>query len=157
MHPLFSLKIPHPLAANTAQMLSPAALAYLGDSVYELYIRTQYLLPPSRIRDYHQQVVNCVRAETQAAFVKALMPHLSPEEIRIVKQGRNAATGHPKRLSLEIYRYATALETLVGYLYLTDIDRLSELLSRFCLAELTKPEPIQTEDQTENQAEPLLS
>jgi ribonuclease III family protein len=138
MHPLFPLNMPHPLAPNTAQTLSPAALAYLGDSVYELYIRTQYLLPPSRIRDYHQQVVNCVRAETQAAFVKSLMPHLSPQEIRILKQGRNAATGHPKRLSLEIYQYATALETLVGYLYLTDTDRLSELLSRFCFAELTK-------------------
>jgi ribonuclease III family protein len=146
MHPLFPLNVPHPLAPNTAHMLSPAALAYLGDSVYELYIRTQYLLPPSRIRDYHQQVVNCVRAETQAAFVKSLMPHLSPEEIRILKQGRNAATGHPKRLSLEIYQYATALETLVGYLYLTDTDRLSELLSRFCLAELTKPGLPQTEE-----------
>jgi ribonuclease III family protein len=146
MHPLFPLNVPHPLAPNTAQTLSPAALAYLGDSVYELYIRTQYLLPPSRIRDYHQQVVNCVRAETQAAFVKSLMPHLSPQEIRILKQGRNAATGHPKRLSLEIYQYATALETLVGYLYLTDTDRLSELLSRFCFAELTKSGLPQTEE-----------
>jgi ribonuclease III family protein len=140
MHPIFPLNVPHPLAPNTAQTLSPAALAYLGDSVYELYIRTQYLLPPTRIRDYHQQVVSCVRAETQAAFVKTLMPHLSPEEIRIVKQGRNAATGHPKRLSLEIYRYATALETLIGYLYLTDTDRLYDLLGRFCLADLTNPE-----------------
>jgi ribonuclease III family protein len=150
MHPIFPLNMPHPLAPNTVQTLSPAALAYLGDSVYELYIRTQYLLPPARIRDYHQQVVSCVRAETQAAFVKTLMPHLSPEEIRIVKQGRNAATGHPKRLSLEIYRYATALETLIGYLYLTDTDRLYELLGRFCLDELTKPEfisnPIQAEE-----------
>ncbi len=141
-HPLFSLNVPHPLAASTAQMLSPASLAYLGDSVYELYIRTQYLLPPARIRDYHQQVVNCVRAETQAAFVKALMPCLSPEEVRIVKQGRNAATGHPKRLSLEIYQYATALETLVGYLYLTDIERLSELLGQFSLTELTQTEKL---------------
>jgi ribonuclease III family protein len=141
-HPLFPLNIPHPLAGSTAQALSPSALAYLGDSVYELYIRTQYLLPPTRIRDYHQQVVHCVRAETQAAFVKALMPHLSPAEIRIVKQGRNAATGHPKRLSLEIYQYATALETLVGYLYLTDTDRLSELLGRFSLTELTQSDTL---------------
>jgi ribonuclease III family protein len=139
MHPLFSLNVPHPLALTTAQTISPAALAYLGDSVYELYMRTQYLLPPTRIRDYHQQVVSCVRAETQAAFAKSLMPHLRPEEIRILKQGRNAATGHPKRLSLEIYQYATALETLVGYLYLTDTDRLREILGRFCLDELTNP------------------
>jgi ribonuclease III family protein len=140
MHPLFPLNAPYPLAVNTAHTLSPAALAYLGDSVYELYIRTQYLLPPARIRDYHQQVVSCVRAETQAAFAKALMPHLSPEEIRILKQGRNAATGHPKRLSLETYQYATALETLVGYLYLTDMERLYDILGQFSLNELMKTE-----------------
>jgi ribonuclease III family protein len=140
MHPLFPLNAPYPLAISTAHTLSPAALAYLGDSVYELYIRTQYLLPPARIRDYHQQVVSCVRAETQAAFAKALMPHLSPEEIRILKQGRNAATGHPKRLSLETYQYATALETLVGYLYLTDMERLYDILEQFSLNELVKTE-----------------
>jgi ribonuclease III family protein len=140
MHPLFALKVPYPLGANTVQTLSPAALAYLGDAVYELYIRSQYLLPPARIRDYHQQVVSCVRAETQAAFVKALTPDLTPAEIRILKQGRNAATGQPKRLSLEIYQYATALETLLGYLYLTDTDRLHELLGRFSLSDLTKTE-----------------
>jgi ribonuclease III family protein len=140
MHPLFPLNAPYPLAVNTAHTLSPAALAYLGDAVYELYIRTQYLLPPARIRDYHQQVVSCVRAETQAAFAKALMPHLSPEEIRILKQGRNAATGHPKRLSLETYQYATALETLVGYLYLTDMERLYDILEQFSLNELMKTE-----------------
>lgn len=127
---------PYPLASSAIQSLSPAALAYLGDAIYELYMRTQYLLPPTRLRDYHQQVVRCVRAETQAAFVKGLMPHLTPEETRILKQGRNAATGQPKRLSLEVYQYATALETLVGYLYLTDTQRLHELLGRFCLEEV---------------------
>lgn len=140
MHPLFPLNVPYPLTINTAQTLSPAALAYLGDAVYELYIRTQYLLPPTRIRDYHQQVVSCVRAETQAAFVKALMPDLSPEEVRVLKQGRNAATGHPKRLSLETYQYATALETLVGYLYLTDTDRLYHILGQFSLSALIETE-----------------
>jgi ribonuclease III family protein len=145
MHPLFPLNVPYPLATHAAHTLSPAALAYLGDSVYELYIRTQYLLPPGRIRDYHQQVVSCVRAETQAAFAKALMPHLSPEEVRILKQGRNAATGHPKRLSLETYQYATALETLVGYLYLTDMERLYDILGQFSLNELIKTEGSKTE------------
>jgi ribonuclease III family protein len=63
------------------------------------------------------------------------LPHLSPEEIRIFKQGRNAATGHPKRIKLEVYQHATGLETLVGYLYLTDRDRLQEILKYFSFDE----------------------
>ncbi len=129
MHPLFPLGLPHPVPISSIQTLSPSALAYVGDAVYELYMRSQYLLPPSRIRDYHQRVVSCVRAETQAAFAKALLPYLTEDEVRIFKQGRNAATGHPKRLSLDIYRQATGLETLVGYLYLTDMERLQEILN----------------------------
>jgi ribonuclease III family protein len=128
MHPLFPPNSPYPLSFSLVQTLSPNALAYVGDAVYELYMRSQYLLPSSRIRDYHQRVVSCVRAEAQAAFVQVLLPHLSEAEVRIFKQGRNAATGHPKRLSPEVYRQATGLETLVGYLYLTDIERLQEIL-----------------------------
>ncbi len=131
VYPLFPASAQHPLPNPTIQTLSPAALAYLGDAVYELYMRTQHLLPPSRIRDYHQQVVQCVRAETQAAFAIALLPHLSDAEKQILKQGRNAATGQPKRLSPEIYQQATALETLIGHLYLTDLPRLQEILGYF--------------------------
>jgi ribonuclease III family protein len=133
MHPLFPLSSQYPLPS--VQTLSPSALAYVGDAVYELYFRTHYLFPPTRIRDYHQRVVSCVRAETQAAFAKILLPHLSSEEIRIFKQGRNAATGHPKRIRLEVYQHATGLETLVGYLYLTDRDRLQEILKYFSFDE----------------------
>jgi ribonuclease III family protein len=136
--PLFQVDIQHPLPNQTVQTLSPAALAYLGDAVYELYIRTQYLLPPSRIRDYHQQVVACVRAETQAAFAIALLPYLSDAEKQILKQGRNAATGQPKRLSPGVYQQATGLEALLGHLYLTDIQRLQEILGHFSLDELMK-------------------
>jgi ribonuclease III family protein len=119
------------LPAYALQSLSPTALAYLGDAVFELYMRTQYLWPPTRIRDYHQQVVFCVRAETQATFAQAIVSQLSEVELRIFKQGRNAATGQPKRLSREIYQSATALETLVGYLYLTDRERLQKILASF--------------------------
>ena len=54
--------------------LSPASLAYLGDAVYELYIRTYYLLPPQRLGDYHAQVVGKVRAEQQALDLAQLQP-----------------------------------------------------------------------------------
>lgn len=110
--------------------LSPAALAYLGDSVYELYIRRCYLFPPRRSPDYHHQVVQQVKAETQADYLRALQPYLTELELDILRRGRNAAKRAPKRLDPEIYQQATSFETLVGYLYLTDPPRLWLLLSQ---------------------------
>lgn len=109
------------------QRVSPAALAYLGDAVYELFIRTRCLLPPSRLRDYHQQVVAYVRAEAQAEFLRSLLPYLTPPELEIVRQGRNAASAGPKRIDPELYQLATSLEALLGFLYLTDQPRLEQL------------------------------
>lgn len=115
-------------SSSEIQRLSPTALAYLGDAVYELYIRRRYLLPPKRSEDYHRQVVSHVRAESQAAHLRSLMPHLSEAEHEFLKRGRNAALNRPKRLDPEIYQHATSLEALIGYLYLSDPNRLLELL-----------------------------
>lgn len=115
------------------QQLSPGALAYLGDAVYELYIRRHYLFPPKRSRIYHSQVVAQVRAESQAHHLRSLEPHLTPAEQEIVRRGRNATSGHPKRVAPEIYQQATGLETLIGYLYLTDLQRLIQLLEKLDL------------------------
>lgn len=109
--------------------LSPTALAYIGDGVYELYVRLAYLFPPRRIAQYHQQVVAQVRAETQAQQLDILSPHLSEQEQDIVRRGRNATTRRPLRLDPKIYQQASGLETLLGYLYLRDRDRLQTLLS----------------------------
>jgi ribonuclease-3 family protein len=116
-------------ALSKIQQVSPASLAYLGDAVYELYIRTYYLLPPKRISDYHNQVVTQVRAESQANHLRSLKPLLTAPELEILRRGRNAATASPRRLDPEIYQQATSLETLMGYLYLTDPQRLTELLA----------------------------
>jgi ribonuclease-3 family protein len=110
------------------EQISPISLAYIGDAVYELYVRTRYLLPPKKISRYHQQVVAIVRAEYQAAYLRCLEPYLTDLEKNVVRRGRNAVTSIPRRLSPEIYQQATSLETLIGYLYLTDIERLQELL-----------------------------
>lgn len=118
------------LSEQQANQLSPNALAYLGDAVYELYIRGLYLLPPSRQHDYHQKVVTQVRAETQAQHLRSLEPDLTDREQDLIRRGRNAASGRPKRVSAIIYQQATGLETLIGYLYLTDRDRLSQLLQK---------------------------
>lgn len=111
------------------QQISPGALAYLGDAVYELYIRRYYLIPPKRIQVYHQQVVSQVRAETQAQHLNQLIPFLTPTELDLLKRGRNAVGSRPKRVAPDIYQQATSLETLIGYLYLSDLHRLMELLN----------------------------
>jgi ribonuclease III family protein len=109
--------------------LSPAALAYLGDAVYELHVRTRFLLPPKRSHVYHQQVVAQVRAEAQSSHLQLLLPQLTSAELDVTRRGRNAANGRPRRLDPEVYQQATSFETLIGYLYVTNPLRLSELLA----------------------------
>ncbi|QZZ19166.1 ribonuclease III [Leptothermofonsia sichuanensis E412] len=118
------------LSEAQIQQISPAALAYLGDAVYELYIRHRYLFPPKRIQTYHHQVVAQVRAESQATHLRLLIPHLTQTELEVVRRGRNAATGRPKRVDLETYQQATSLETVIGYLYLTNPQRLDQLMTQ---------------------------
>ena len=110
--------------------LSPTALAYIGDAVYELYVRTCFLMPPKRMTDYHSQVVAQVKAESQAAHLEFLQPYLTISEREIVRRGRNGCGGKSRRISGQIYQKASSLETLIGYLHLTDPQRLSELLAK---------------------------
>ncbi len=124
-----------PINLAQIQQVSPAALAYIGDAVYELYIRTNYLLPPKSAYAYHQLVVAQVRAETQALQLTSLTAYLTPTELEIVRRGRNAANRPPKRVDAEVYGRATSLETLIGYLYLTNFPRLSQLLEKLSLLE----------------------
>ncbi|MDZ7962749.1 MAG: ribonuclease III domain-containing protein [Aulosira sp. DedQUE10] len=121
-------QLPQPMTHSQVQQISPAALAYLGDAIYELYVRMFYLMPLQRPDTYHRLVVAQVRAEKQALHLRSLIPHLRESELDIVRRGRNAATGRSKRVDPEIYQQATSLETLIGYLYLTDSQRLTELL-----------------------------
>jgi ribonuclease III family protein len=70
---------------NQVPQLSPAALAYLGDAVYELYVRTSFLLPPKRSHVYHQQVVAQVRAEAQSSHLQRLSIHLTSAELDVLR------------------------------------------------------------------------
>jgi ribonuclease-3 family protein len=128
------MEMDHPLLKfEQVQQLSPASWAYLGDAVYELYIRNFYLRPPKRSQLYHQLVVSQVRAESQARHLRSLEPYLSAAELEVVRRGRNATIRCPKRINPQTYQLATSLETLVGYLYLTDPERLSQLLAKLDL------------------------
>jgi len=114
--------------------LSPLALAYIGDAVYELFVRSRLLMPARQIRTFHQEVVDHVRAEQQALYLECLRPHLSETEIDVLRRARNAASGRKARASLRDYRQATAFEALLGYLYLSDPQRLMEVLAYLPIA-----------------------
>lgn len=116
--------------ARELPALSPGVLAYLGDAVYELYVRSHYLLPQRRSRAYHACVVARVRAECQARYLSELLPTLTADERDLVRRARNAAGRGPKRADPDLYQAATGFEALVGYLYLSAPSRLAELLSR---------------------------
>lgn len=119
-----------PLSPDQAQAISPVALAYIGDAVYELFVRQSFLFPPKRIQAYHRQVVDQVRAEQQSCRLDQLLPWLTPLEQDILRRGRNASPRGPKRLEAAIYQRATGFEAVIGYLYLTDPPRLEQLLQR---------------------------
>ena len=113
-------------------MLSPLTLAFIGDTVYDLYIREKLICQANRpINKLHTLAVESVRASAQAAAAEKIMPLLNENETAILKRGRNAHVHHlPKNGNPRDYHYATALETLVGYLYMkNDIERLRELFS----------------------------
>jgi ribonuclease III family protein len=122
-----------PVSAAEISAIAPVSLAYIGDAVFELYVRSRLLLPAQRIRDYHNQVVNRVKAEQQAQYVDLLMPHLSDAEQDILRRGRNATSGRHRRAAAQSYQKATGFETLLGFLYLSDQARLLELLSQLDL------------------------
>lgn len=116
--------------AVDARRLSPLALAYIGDAVYEMYVRKHLIEKGiTRVNDLHKSAVKYVKATTQAQAVHLIESKLSEEEFRIVKRGRNAKSGQtPKNTDVVEYRYSTGFESLIGYLYLNgEIERLEEI------------------------------
>jgi len=113
------------------EQIPPLVLAYLGDAVYELFVRS-YLVSQgsSRVNGIHREAVSMVRATSQAKVLHALEGYLTPDEHRIMKRGRNAKSGHvPRHTEMIDYRLSTGLESLIGFLYAKgDYDRLQEIL-----------------------------
>ena len=111
--------------------MSPLTWAYVGDCVYELYIRTKLVdITKLKPHELHIKSVKYVKAQAQAETLKKIESILTEEEKEIVRRGRNTQTHHiAKNASMQDYMYATAFEALVGYLYLTkQDDRLSEIM-----------------------------
>lgn len=118
-------------------LLSPLTWAYVGDAVYELYIRTNLVnntkLKPHKL---HIESIKYVKAQAQAEILKKLMDYLTEDEKEIVRRARNAENHHlPKNADPQDYMYSTAFEGLIGFLYLTkQDDRLKEILEK-CMHE----------------------
>jgi len=114
-------------------MLSPLTWAYVGDCVYDLYIRTNLInktnLKPHKL---HIETIKYVKAKSQAELLQKIYDELTEEEKDIVRRGRNAESHHlPKNANVQEYMYATAFEALIGYLYLTKkFERLKEILNK---------------------------
>ena len=114
-------------------MMSPLTWAYVGDSVYELHVRT-YLCNKTNLNPHkmHVEAIKYVKANAQAHILEELMNELSDDEKEIVRRGRNTENHHlPKHASHTDYMYSTAFEALIGYLYLTKQNiRLAEIIKK---------------------------
>ena len=115
---------------NTINIIT---LAYLGDSIYEVYIRESLLKKGlCRVDDMQKEAVNYVSARSQAKILDELLNnnYLTEEEIEIVKRGRNYKRNtHPKNTDIITYKKSSGFESLIGYLYLKDKNRLKEILN----------------------------
>ena len=116
-------------------MLSPLTWAYVGDAVYELYIRTNLVnntkLKPHKL---HIESIKYVKAKAQADLLKKIENILSDSEKDIVRRARNAENHHlPKNAEPADYMYSTAFEGLIGYLYLTKQDERIQEILKMCM------------------------
>ena len=111
--------------------VSPLTLAYIGDGIYELVVRSVMVARTNtRAGLLHRQTSQLVKAEAQSKMMDILLPQLTPEEESVYRRGRNAKSPTmAKNASVGDYRRATGFEALMGYLYLTDrTERLVELV-----------------------------
>ncbi len=121
------------LKESDIRMYNPLVLAYVGDAVYELFIRTQLVsVGNTQVAKLHKRSINYVKAKSQAEILSLIEEVLTPEELDIVRRGRNTKSATvPKNADLSDYRYATGFEALIGYLYLTGcMERLTEILDK---------------------------
>jgi ribonuclease III family protein len=117
------------------QQLNSLALAYMGDAIFETYVR-RHLLYSGQVRPHqlHREGTKYVSAKAQCQILFQMMDNglLTETELAVVMRGRNAKSGTvPKNTDVQTYRYSTAFEALMGYLFLSEeTERLEELISQ---------------------------
>jgi len=123
---------------SVTDMVNSLALAFVGDAVMDLFVRRR-LIENGAVKPHalHRQATRYVSAKAQAASLFYLMEQneLTEKEVSVVRRGRNAKSPTvPKNTDVQTYRYSTALEALIGYLYLgKEYDRLNQLLEKICM------------------------
>uniref|UniRef100_A0A0E0DPU0 RNase III domain-containing protein n=1 Tax=Oryza meridionalis TaxID=40149 RepID=A0A0E0DPU0_9ORYZ len=131
---------PLPEVKKPRSLYNAASLAYLGDCVYELYARRHFFFPPLSINDYNKRVMDVVKCESQDLLLNKLLGRrfsnsrrkcLILSSVDILRWGRNivsSKTRTRKCAGIAVYNRASSLETLIGYLYLTNFKRLEQLM-----------------------------
>lgn len=115
------------------------ALAYLGDSIYDFFIR-KYLISNKivKVKDLQKESIKYVSASNQAKFLKQMITDdfLTLKELEIVKRARNHKSRRSKSTDIITYKYSTALEALIGYLYYQNkLDRIEEIMNFICIGD----------------------
>jgi ribonuclease III family protein len=116
-----------------AESINTTALAYIGDGVYEIFIRKLMVTRGWAAADHlHRETVKYVRAESQAYAIKKIMDMLTPEEQDLIRRARNRkSVTKPRNADPVSYKLATAMEALIGFLFLTDQNaRIEEIMIR---------------------------
>ena len=116
---------------NIATIYPPLVLAYIGDAVYEVFIRTLLISENNNsVHNLHKRSIDFVKAKAQSNIVHRISSKLSTEENDVVRRGRNAKSNTiPKNADIKEYKYATGFEALIGFLYLKkDFERLMSIL-----------------------------
>ncbi|MBQ4608549.1 MAG: ribonuclease III [Clostridia bacterium] len=117
--------------AKDTRELNPLQMAYIGDTVHDLYVRSLLLARGMTVGRMHRQAVRMVSAHAQAKMLEAIETELTESEADVARRGRNAQAKHaaPKNADPADYSHATGLEALWGYLYLSgQTQRLDELM-----------------------------
>lgn len=115
------------------EAINTTALAYIGDGVYEIFVRKLMVTRGWAAADHlHRETVKYVRAESQAFAIKNIMEMLTPEEQDLIRRARNRkSVTKPRNADPVSYKMATAMEALIGYLFLTDQnDRIEEIMTK---------------------------
>ena len=118
------------IIAENVNQYSPLVLAYIGDAVFEIYVRRMLVSQGNaRVDMLHKKATEYVKSSAQSASYRRIESGLTEEEITIYKRGRNAKSTPPKNADVVEYHTATGLEALIGYIYLSgDINRLDEIM-----------------------------
>ncbi|WP_138160570.1 Mini-ribonuclease 3 [Peptoniphilus catoniae] len=132
------LEVNH-IEETSIKELSALSLAFIGDAVYELLVRTYILKGNKTVNGLHREAIGYVKAKAQADSIRAVLGELTKEELSVYRRGRNTNPHTvPKNAKLSDYREATGLEALFGYLYLK--DRGKRIIEIFNMMEDEKDE-----------------